>query len=192
MREHAHLAAMVGFVRKHVAQHFHADRPRLSPAISSKLLDASTTVQRFSQHLRATSGALGQSRTRLLWRAVHAVELWWNFQVRSCKPDPLTTDIVHVREDGRNGADPAGRLGSPSRRVKIFDKHLVDAIIGRKDLDCGSADLRLNLVLFGRHGACGCWRPRRDLNPCYRRERTWSSRNLLKTRDADGSQKREK
>ena len=178
MREHAHLPAMVGFVRKHVAQHFHADRPRLSPAISSKLLDASTTTaQRFSQHLRATSGALGQSRLCLLWRAVRVFELWWNFQVRSGKPDPLTTDIVHVREDGRNGADPAGRLGSPSCGVKIFDKHLVDAIIGRKDLDCGSADWSVNFVLFDGHGSLvlvGCWRPRRDLNPCYRRERAMS------------------
>src|SRR5437660_1552199 len=66
MREHAHLPAMVGFVRKHVAQHFHANRPRLSPAVSAKLLDAvPTTAERFSQHLRATSGALGQSRTCL-------------------------------------------------------------------------------------------------------------------------------
>jgi hypothetical protein len=40
MREHTHLAAMMSFVRKHVAEHFHADRPRLSPAVSVKLLDA--------------------------------------------------------------------------------------------------------------------------------------------------------
>src|SRR5208337_4727231 len=40
MREHTYLPAMVGFVREHVAQHFHANRPRLSPAVSAKLLDA--------------------------------------------------------------------------------------------------------------------------------------------------------
>src|SRR5260370_21414860 len=39
-REHAHLPPMVGFVTKHVAQHFGADRPRLSPAVSAKLRDA--------------------------------------------------------------------------------------------------------------------------------------------------------
>ena len=33
------------------------------------------TAQRLSEHLRATSGALGQSRTSLLRRAVRAVEL---------------------------------------------------------------------------------------------------------------------
>jgi hypothetical protein len=33
-----------------------------------------------------------------------------------------------------------------------------------------------------------CWRPRRDLNPCYRRERIWSAGNLLKLEGADGSQ----
>jgi len=40
MREHTHLPAMASFVSKHVAQHFRANRPRLSPAVSPKLLDA--------------------------------------------------------------------------------------------------------------------------------------------------------
>src|ERR1700681_1069705 len=147
MREHTHLPAMVGFVRKHVAQHFRANRPRPSPAVSAKLLDAArTTAERFSEHLRAASSALGQSRTGLLRRAVSAVELSWNLHVRSCKPDPLGADIVHVREDRRDGAGLAGRFGSPGGRVKMFDKNLVHAIIGGKDLDCGSAELSVNLV----------------------------------------------
>jgi hypothetical protein len=152
MREHTHLSAMVGFVRKHIAQHFRANRPRLSPAVSAKLLDAaSTTVERFSEHLRAAGGALGQSRTGLLRRAMRAVELCWNLQVRSCKPDPLGANIVHVREDRRNGAGLAGRLRSPDGRVKMLDKNLVHAIIGSKDLDCGSAELSVNrgLVKLG-------------------------------------------
>jgi hypothetical protein len=53
---------------------------------------------------------------------------------------------VHVGEDGRNGADYvfAGRVGSPGGRVKMFDKNLVHAIIGGKDLDCGPAELSVN------------------------------------------------
>jgi hypothetical protein len=35
-----------------------------------------------------------------------------------------------------------------------------------------------------------CWRPRRDLNPCYRRESTRSGRKLLKLRNTDGYLKR--
>ena len=71
MRQHTDLPAMVGFVRKHVAQHFQANRPRPGPTVSSKLLDAvPTTAERFAQHLRAASGASGQSRTGLLRRAV--------------------------------------------------------------------------------------------------------------------------
>src|SRR5437870_12046585 len=137
---------MVGFVRKHVAQHFHANRPRPSPAVSAKLLDAApTTAERFSEHLRAASGALGQSRTGLLRRAVRAAELCWNLQMRSCKPDPLAADIVHVGEDRRNGAGLAGRFGSPGGKVKMFDKNLVHAIIGGNDLDCGSVELQLIL-----------------------------------------------
>src|SRR5438128_2329011 len=54
MREHTHLPAMMGFVRKHVAQHFQANRPRPSPAVSAKLLDAApTTAERFSEPLSA-------------------------------------------------------------------------------------------------------------------------------------------
>ncbi len=94
MREHTHLPAVMGLVRKHVAKHFQANRPRPSPAVSAKLLDAApTTAERFSEHLRAAGGALGQSRTGLLRRAVRAVELWWNLQVRSCKPDPLVRTL---------------------------------------------------------------------------------------------------
>jgi hypothetical protein len=158
MREHTHLPAMVGFVRKHVAEHFRANRPRPTPAVSAKLLDAALTAERFSEHLRAASGALSQSCAGLLRRAVRAVELLWNLQVRSCKPDPLAADIVHVREDRRNGADLAGRFGSPGGRAKMFDKHLVDAIIGGKELDRGSAKLSLNpgftkLELTRGHGS---------------------------------------
>jgi hypothetical protein len=154
MREHAHLPAMVGFVRKHVAQHFHANRPRLSPAISAKLLDAAASAaERFSEHLRAASGAFGQPRTGLLRRAVSAVELRWNFQVRSRKPDPLGAGIMHVSENRRNAAGVAGRFGSPGGRVETLYKKLVHAIIGGKDLDCGSAELSVKLVSTRGHGS---------------------------------------
>ena len=71
MREYTDLSAMVGFVREHVAKHFHADRPGPSPAVSDKLLDASpASPERFGEHLLATRRTLGQSRTGLLLRAV--------------------------------------------------------------------------------------------------------------------------
>jgi hypothetical protein len=162
MGEHEHLPAMVGFMREHVAQHFQANRPRLSPAVSAKLLDAAPgTAKRFGEHLGAASGALGQSRTGLLRRAVGAVELRRNFQVRGGEPDPLGADVVHVGEDRRNSADVAGRFGwrfcrqfgSPGGRVKMFDEKLVHAIIGGKDLDCGAAELSVNLRLTRGHGS---------------------------------------
>ena len=146
MREHTHLPPMVGFVSNHVAQHFRANRPRLSPTVSKKLMYAAA-AKCFREHLRAASGALGQSRAGLLRCAARAVELSWKLQVRSGKPDPFGTHIVHVREDGRNTADLAGRLGSPGSRVKMFDKNLVDAIIGGKDLDRGSTELSVYLGL---------------------------------------------
>ena len=85
MGKHAHLPAMVSFVRKHVAQHFHANRPRPSPAVPAKLLDAATTIaERFSEHLGAASGAFSQSQAGLQRRAARSLELFWNLQVRSC------------------------------------------------------------------------------------------------------------
>jgi hypothetical protein len=161
MREHTHLPAMMSFVRNHVAQHLHANRPRPSPAVSVKLLDAAPrTGERFSKHLRAASGALGQSRTGLLRRAVCAMELGWNLQVRSGKPDPLAADIVHVGEDRRDAADVAMWIDwrfcwwfcSPGGRVKVFDKNLVHAIVGGKDPDCGAAELGVSLGLTRGHG----------------------------------------
>src|SRR5260370_42016140 len=61
MRQHRYPPAMVGFVRKHVAQHFHANRPRPTPAVSQTLLDPAFVFRtaRFSQHLRAANGAFG-------------------------------------------------------------------------------------------------------------------------------------
>jgi hypothetical protein len=53
---------------------------------------------------------------------------------------------VHVREDRRDGAGLARRFGSPRGRVKVFDKGLVDAIIGGKNLDCGSAETEFPFV----------------------------------------------
>jgi len=146
MRQHAHLPAMVSLVRKHVAQHFHANRPRASPAVSEKLLDAApATAERLREHLHAASGALGQSLAGLLPRTMHPIELGRNFQVRSCEPDPLSPDIVHVGEDRRNGAGIAGRFCRPGRGIEILDEKLVYAIIGGEDLDCGSAELSVNL-----------------------------------------------
>ena len=55
--------------------------------------------------------------------------------MRSGKPDPLRADIVHVSEDRRDGADLAGRFGSPDGRVKMLDKKLVHALVGGKNLD---------------------------------------------------------
>lgn len=154
MREHTRLPAMVGFVRNHVAKHFQSGRPRPSPAISEKLFDAApAAAERFSEHLLAANGALGQCRTGLPRSAIRAMELLWNLQVRGRKPDPLGADVVHMREDRCDGPDIAGRFGSPGGRVDMFYKNLVHAIIGGKGPHCDSAEVRANLVLTRSHGS---------------------------------------
>jgi len=76
MREQTNLPTMVRFVSQHVAQHFRTHRPRPRPAVSDKLLDSAlASAERFRQHLRAASGAFGQSRAGLLLGARRAVEL---------------------------------------------------------------------------------------------------------------------
>ena len=161
MSQHTHLPAMVGFVREHVAQHFRTNRPWPGPAVSAKPLDAGIAAERLCQHLRATSGALGQSRAGLLRRALRAVELSWSLKVRSCKPDPFAADIVHVSEDRRDGPDLAALFGSrsccPGGRVKTLDEYLVDAIVNQEDLggramDFGLAELSADLGLTRGHG----------------------------------------
>lgn len=154
MGEHRYLPAMVGFVGEHVTQHFYANRPRLSPAVSAKLLDAASAIaERLSEHFGAASSALGQSLACLLRGAVRAVELSWNFQVRCGKPYPLGADIVHVGEYRSDSADIARRFCFPCGRVKMLDKNLVHALVGAKDTDCGPADLSGNFWWTRGHGS---------------------------------------
>ena len=141
----------MSFVRKHVAQHLQPNWPWLCPAISAKRLDAAPALaERFMKHLRAAGGALSQPRAGLLRRATRAIQLCWNVQMWSRQSDPLAADIVHVREDRRDGADRTRRFGSPEGRLEMLDKNLVQAIAGREDLACNPAGL--NLLLTRRHG----------------------------------------
>jgi hypothetical protein len=71
---------------------------------------------------------------------------------------PLKCTVpLSVREDRGDGtgAGLAGRFCCkfccPGGRVKMFDKHLVYAIIDGKDPDCGSAELSVNLGLTCGH-----------------------------------------
>ena len=64
MREQANLPAMVGFVRKHVAKHLHANRPRPGPAVSAKLLDAAPLPPSASASISAQRAALSANPAR--------------------------------------------------------------------------------------------------------------------------------
>ena len=65
MREHTHLPAMVSLVSKHVAEHFRANRPRPTPAVSAKLLDAALTIaERFERASPAQRAALSANPAR--------------------------------------------------------------------------------------------------------------------------------
>jgi len=141
MGEDGYLPSMVGFVSNHIAEHLRADRPGLSPAVSQETRDAAPATERLGQHFRASRAALGQPKPGLFGCAVGAVQLCWNAEVRGCKPDPLAADIMHMREDRRDCADVAVRLGIPDGGIKLFDEILVDSLVGGKDPHCGLAGL---------------------------------------------------
>src|SRR5271170_155485 len=154
MCEEAHLAAMVSFVSEHVAKHLRANGPGPSPAVSVKFFYAAgRIIERFSEHLGTAGGALGPCGTCLLRGAVRTMELRGNLQMRSCQPDPFGADVVDVREDGCNVADPAGWIRRPCGGIKMFDEDLVDAIICGEDPDCGRAELSVNRMLACGHGS---------------------------------------
>jgi hypothetical protein len=149
---------MMGFMREHVAKHFQADWPSRRQGVSAKHLDAAAgTAERFSQHLNAASGAFGQRCAGLRLRAAGAVELEWDFQMRSGEPDPLGSDVVHVGEDGHNGAGLAGRFGFPGGGIKMLDEQLVRALVGGEDLDSNLSEwrgsLRARLAWARGHGS---------------------------------------
>src|SRR5208337_4468828 len=146
MRKHAHLTAMVGFVRNHVAQHFGANGPGPGPAVAEELLDTAPAAERLGEHFRATRAALGQCLTYLTRRAVRAAELRWNLQMRSCEPDPLAADIVQVREDGSNRTDLALRSRFPCGRIQMRDEHLVQTVVHSEDLHCCRAEFRVSVL----------------------------------------------
>jgi len=150
--QHTDLSAMVGFVSKHVAQHFHADRPGPAPSIAAKLLDAARATERFRQHFGAASRAFGQRRAGLARRAVAASKLSRNFQMRRGEANPLAANVMHMREDCRDAAGliPAGQLRLPRRWGQTLDQHLVDAVVeqedtGGRDLKRGWAGFRVGL-----------------------------------------------
>lgn len=152
-REQKYLPTVVGFVRKHVARHFRAGRPRLCPCVSAKLLDAArAAAEDFGEHLYATSGTPGRRHASLLLRAARAVEFSRNLQVRSREPDPLGAHIMNVRENCRDGANLARRFCSPGGWIQMRDRDSVDAIVGNKDLVGGPAECCGDGGLARRHG----------------------------------------
>jgi len=144
---------MVRFMREHVAQHLRANLPGLCPAISQKIFNTSAAIQRLGKHLRAASGALRQSRACLRRSAVRAVQLRRRLQMRSRQPDPLTANIVHVGEDGRDSACVARRIGSPRGRIKLLQQNLVHLFVDRENAYSGLAELGVRPGLTIGHGS---------------------------------------
>jgi len=115
-----------GFVRKAYSTAFPGQPAKAEP---SRLCETSRrgphnrrALQRAS---RAASGALGQSRTGLLRRAVRAVSCGGTFRCGAVSLTHLVRTLCMCVKIARDGAGLAGRFGSPCGRVKMFDQNLV-------------------------------------------------------------------
>src|SRR5205814_1550670 len=98
---------------------FHANRPRPSPAVSVKLLDAaSITAERFSEHVRATSGALGQSRACLLRRALARLSCAGISRISGACSARLSKGDGHCRKVG--SVDHAWNAEQPTEGLLRF------------------------------------------------------------------------
>jgi hypothetical protein len=167
--EHRDLAAVVGFVGQHVAEHARgqlgACGPWFCPAVAHELGDALRALpfatipfatipfsgfsifdcDDFGEHRFTSCRALGECLAGLQLRAVRAVELGGDFEMRRGEPDPLGADVVHVREDRRNGADVAGWLGCPDRGSEMGEEELVQALVSGEDAEGELGRVRANI-----------------------------------------------
>src|SRR2546430_3067811 len=113
MREHTHLPAMVGFVRKHVAQHFDANRPRPSQPSLRNFSTRPPPPPSASASISAQRAALSANPARACC-GVQCARLSCGGTFK-CGAVSLThlERTLHVREDRRNGTGLAGRSGTP-------------------------------------------------------------------------------
>ena len=127
MRQHAYLAAMMGFMREHVGKHGGAPGPRSGPTVAAELLH--TTVRAgegFGEHLRGEPRAFRQRSACLALRAAGAIELSRQLEMRSGEPQPLATDVVDLGQDGSDRARVAARgLGVPGVGIEMLEDELV-------------------------------------------------------------------
>lgn len=133
MGQHANLSAVMRLVRNHVSTHRSSRAPRPRPAVSHKAGDASwRTAEGIAHHFAAERRTFGQSRSCLPLCASGAIQTGCDHQVRSRKPQPFATNVVHVSENGSDRSRSfARRLGSPGTRIEMLQQELVHAIVQR-------------------------------------------------------------
>lgn len=57
--------------------------------------------------------------------------------MRGVEADPLDADVLHVGEDGDDGADASGWFGGPDLGDEIFKEEVVEVVAGEEDGGCG-------------------------------------------------------
>lgn len=148
MRQHADLAAVVGFMREHISNHGSTRGPRAGPTVAHELPDATLrTGESFGEHLGAALRTFGKRRARLLLRTAGTIKLRRQLEMRRGKSQPLATNIVDVSEDGSDGARAAAwRFGVPSSRVEMLKDELVHCVVDREGFQQNVAELSLDFV----------------------------------------------
>jgi hypothetical protein len=125
--QHGDLTAVVSIVRDQIGEE--------SGNIRAKAFDAAAGFQRLAHDGGEPATAGFQGAHSLHGRHRSAVELLRNF-VRLRRFQPHYAHIVHVGDDGRDGAAFAvGRFCLPGFWRKILDQVAIDAVIGGKSVE---------------------------------------------------------
>jgi len=135
MGEHGDLAAVMGFVGKHVSEHGGAGGPSGRPGAARKFGDAAggRVGERVGEHAEALGGRFLVCGGGLLDGAAAGIERGGAFEMRGGVFEPDEADIVKVREDGGDGpagvAFGAGSGGAPSAGIKVGEEELVHGVV---------------------------------------------------------------
>jgi hypothetical protein len=133
--EHENLSSVMGFVRKHVAEHGGSGRPGGDDFVSSEFGDAAIGLggECVGEHEETLRGTLPESGGSLFLGATMRVERGGTFEMRGGVAEPVATNGVKMREDGGDGAASAasgcGRWGAPGAWVEMDEEELVHGVV---------------------------------------------------------------
>lgn len=132
--QHDDLAAMVGFVRKHVGKHRRACGPSGDVSVANEFRDAAIRIggEGVGEHGKALRGAFFMGGGGLLHRASVRVKRRGTLEVWGGVSEPSDANVVQMGEDGGDGPSTAfyaGRFRAPCAGIEMREQDLVHGVV---------------------------------------------------------------